>query len=73
MYSVEPSCGSASSLVIPMSLRCTGEEGLAVEIAPSCCPAPASFAGGCGVALRGVNQGEETRGGFGSYVKIDAM
>jgi hypothetical protein len=32
-----------------------------------------SFPAGCGVALLGVDHGDDTLGGFGSYVNIDAI
>jgi hypothetical protein len=41
-----------------------------------CCsgrPEVLSLPVGCGVALPGVDHGEDTLGGFGSYVKIDAI
>ena len=70
---MEPSCGSASSLVIPVSLRYVGEVEISGSLSWHCCPELPSLPVGWGVALPGVDQGEDTLGGLWSYVNIDAM
>jgi hypothetical protein len=73
LYSVDPSCGSGSSFVIPVSCRRIGalydrDMGL---FEPRCCGcSPPAIVG---VVLPGVDHGEEILGGLGSYVKIDAI
>ena len=73
LYSVDPSCGSGSSFVIPVSCRRIGTlyDWDMVLIEPCCsgCSPPAIV----GVVLPEVDHGEEILGGLGSYVKIDAI
>ena len=66
--SVGPSCGSASSLVIPQSANNEGR-GLPVPIGSSTPPSATSL----DVDDDGVSHGDEIFGGSGSYVKTDAI
>lgn len=73
LYSVDPSCGSASSFVIPVSCRTTGAlyDWDMFLFEPQCSGgSPPAIVG---VVLPEVDHGEEILGGLGSYVKIDAM
>jgi hypothetical protein len=73
LYSVDPSCGSASSFVIPVSCRRTGLEydWESALLEPRRCGSSRSPA--VGVLLPGVDQGDDTLGGLGSYVNMDAI
>jgi hypothetical protein len=71
LYSVGPSCGSGSRRDTPASARRIGEdESLSVLCRETCRGSPEVSRG---VEVPGVLHGEETRGGLGSYVNIDAM
>jgi hypothetical protein len=73
LYSVDPSCGSASSFVIPVSCRSIGVEYDCERVLLETRWGGSSFPLAVGVMLPGVDHGEETLGGFGSYVNIDAI
>jgi hypothetical protein len=69
LYSVGPSCGSASKLVTMMSgpsLMGSSPVGCSEGDDPQ-------RPGGLGVDVLGVDQGDDTLGGSGSNVKTDAI
>lgn len=73
LYSVDPSCGSASSFVIPVSCRSTGAEYNWQRFLSEADCCGSSIPAVLGVMLPGVDHGDDTLGGLGSYVKIDAI
>lgn len=73
LYSVDPSCGSASSLVMPVSCRSTGVEYDWERVLLEADRFGSSDPAFVGVKVPGVDHGEDTLGGLGSYVKIDAI
>ena len=52
--------------MIPVSLRYIGDEGTFDNVDRGCWSGFVSLAVGCGVALLGVDHGEDTLGGLGS-------
>lgn len=73
LYSVGPSCGSGSNRVIPVSLKCRGNEETSGDVGRDSWSTVNPFPAVCVFALEDVDQGEETLGGFGSYVNMEAM
>jgi hypothetical protein len=73
LYSVDPSCGSASSFVIPVSCRRTGLEYDCERARLEPRRGVSSGATVVGVLLPGVDHGDDTLGGLGSYVNMDAI